>query len=246
MTIPQGDDQRRAELERVAFGRASSPSEIAAARDALEQLVADDAASAGAGPTWTSGLVSEAEPPAIAADPFDSDEQTGVSSDETPADGRHRRSFAPLVLIAGLVVGAGIGALITHGQDAVSDSGTAGSISTSARPSAASASSARKSLDVPQTAADKTFPLPDYSTTLDILPTSVHRILTSSNGATLWTGRSKTDVCLMWTTPPAGHAADGGISCATPEAFANGGLTISAGHTTWTWDGVTFTTTTGG
>jgi len=66
--------------------------------------------------------------------------------------------------------------------------------------------------------------------------------MTDADGATLWTARTGNDICMMWTARRS-DGNDSDFGCATPSAFANGGLRLTEGRTTWTWDGSTFTTT---
>jgi hypothetical protein len=245
MTVPDDGSPTRRELELLAFGPASTPEEVRAAQDALEQLVARDAATSA-----TANLAQEAEateqPAENSTENPVGDEPDVDEPDVDPGAGHRRRQLAPLLIVVALFVGAGIGVVVERSQSTVGGSIAADAVGRTPTPSpVANAAAALKSLVVPQTRADTTYPLPNYSTTLDIQPASIHRIMVASNGATLWTGRSDTDICLMWTAPRAGQAVDGGIACATPTAFARGGLTISKGLVSWAWDGEKFTTTIG-
>jgi hypothetical protein len=233
MTTP--DDDRtptRAELERIAFGRAETPAQITAAQDALRRLVEEDAAAApAAGP---------AEIPEVVPEP-------GVPEDlyEAPFPARRRRTLVPLIIVVGLFAGAVIGILVAR-PGATTPIGGFASSGTSTPVSDANAAAALKSLLVPQTKADKGFPLPEGSGPFPIQPASVHRILTASDGTTLWTGRSDTDICLMSTRQDSTNGSIGGaVACATPSQFALSGLTLSDGADGWTWNGIGFTTTLG-
>ena len=221
----------RAELERTAFGRAETAAEIAAAQDALRLLVEADATPAtGTGPAEVPAVVPE---PTIHEDEYE---------DQFPA--RRRRPLVPLLVVVGLFAGAVIGILVTRPETTASI-GAATSETPTPAPTP-DAAAALKSLLVPQTKADKGYPFLNRSGTGAIQPASVHRILTSSDGATLWTGRSDTDICLMWSRhePTNGDLA-GGVTCATPSEFEIAGLTLSEGNYGWTWNGVAFTTTLG-
>jgi hypothetical protein len=252
MTIPSDGERTRAELEKAAFGRTSTPDEITAADVALAQLVAGDAAIAAV----TSAAVDsvhevDSVPSSQSADLVGSGESVerpgdDIQNDDVETGSRRRRSLSPLLVIIGVAIGVVVGVFVAHSQDAVSDPDSVNAPGHSPSPApTANATAALKSFLVSQTAADKTFPLLTYATTLDIQPTSVHRILTSSDGVTLWTAHSSTDICLIWTTEATGQAggATGGASCATPVAFVNGGLTVSAGVESWSWNGRDFTTT---
>ena len=221
----------RAELERIAYGRAETPAQVAAAQDALRRLVEEDAAS-----TTT---ITPAEVPEVAPAPVAPEDQY---EDALPV---RRRTLVPLLIVVGLFAGAVIGFLVTRPEPTATIGGaTASGIPTPA--STANAAAALKSLVAPQTKADKGFPLPAYSGTAPIQPASVHKILTSSDGATLWIGRSDTDICLMWSRhDPTDGNLEGGVTCSTPQQFATQGLTLSEGSNGWTWNGIAFTTTLG-
>ncbi len=230
----------RAELERIAYGRAASDEQRAAAQDALERLVERDAEATQSQPTTI--------PPVLPVEPTPPDndvasvEPDATSTNQPP---RARRSLVPLLIVVGLFVGAAGGVLLAHTQGGSVGAATADATGSTPTPApTADAGAALKSMLVPQTADDKGFPLQTVSSTLDIQPASIHRILTAADGATLWTGRTDTDICLMWTAAAAhqGDSADGGIGCATPTAFANGGLTVSEGLVSWTWNGRSFIT----
>jgi hypothetical protein len=239
MAADDDDSPTRAQLERTAFGRADTPAEIAAAEEALEQLVALDATLAAARLAAASP-VSETVP----AGPGDAPVDDGPVAGPVPDAPRRARSLVPLLVLVGLFAGAVGGVLLAHAQGASIDPTTADQAASTPSPApTADAGAALKSLLVPQTKADKAFPLQSASTTLDFQPASIHRILTAADGATLWTGRTDTDICLMWTEPTSASDSTGGIGCATPTAFADGGIKLSEGLITWTWNGTAFTTT---
>ncbi|HEX4401954.1 MAG TPA: hypothetical protein VHZ98_11545 [Galbitalea sp.] len=233
MTTPDDDGTpTRADLERIAYGRAETPTQIAAAQDALRRLVEDDAAS--------TVIVAPPTIPDVVPDPVAPEE---LYADPAPL--RRRRTLVPLLIVVGLFAGAVIGILVTRPEQTTPIGGAAVS-GTPTPASTANAAAALKSLVAPQTKADKGFPLPAYSGTAPIQPASVHRILTSSDGATLWIGRSDTDICLMWSRhDPTDGNIEGGETCSTPTQFATQGLTLSEGSNGWTWNGIAFTTTLG-
>jgi hypothetical protein len=237
----EADDESvaRAQLERLAFGRADSEAEVSAAQDALEQLAALDARAAA---LRQPAATAEGDASAAVAEKTAVDVE--AEADATAPVQRRGRSLAPLLVVIGLIAGAIGGVLVAHSGGASIDPTTADATGSTPSPApTADAGAALKSLLVPQTKADKAFPLQSASTTLDIQPASIHRILTAADGATLWTGRTGTDICLMWTAPARLDGSAGGIGCATPTAFADGGIKLSEGLVTWTWDGTTFTTT---
>jgi hypothetical protein len=243
MAADDDDSPSRAQLERIAFGRATTPLEIEAAQEALERLAAQDAARAEARASAAAPRAGVASAVAGGA----ADESTAEADIEAEpreeVPGR-RRSLVPLLVVVGLFAGALGGVLLAHAEGTSIDPATADATGSTPTPApTADAGAALKSLLVPQTKADKEFPLQSASTTLDIQPASIHRILTAADGATLWTGRTDTDICLMWTAASRSAQSSGGIGCATPIAFADGGLKLSEGLITWTWDGTNFTTT---
>jgi len=219
----------RSELERIAFGRAQTPDEVAAAAAALQLLAADDEARAVAiGPP-----APEPDPEPAAVEPESPDAKVEERAQ------RSRRSPVPLVVAAGLVAALILGVVLSH-----QSAGAPGAAHPAAAAvTSADAAAALKSLLATQTAADKSYPLPGYSAEMSIQPASIHRILTSSDGATLWTGRTDNDLCLMWTGTDPTATIGAGITCAAPRAFDASGLRLSEGITSWTWNGKAFTTT---
>jgi hypothetical protein len=233
MTAPDNAiEPTRRELERTAFGRAETPDEIAAAQDALRRLVDEDAAAAAA--ARPSDEVETAGPSAASED---------VPEHRSPP--LRRRTLVPLLVVVGLFAGAVVGILLSHPESTPAPLAGAESVTPSPAPTPNPAA-ALKSLLVSQTKADKGYPLPEGSGPFPIQPASVHRIMTASDGATLWTGRSDTGICLMSTRNDAANGSTGGtITCATPSEFAVHGLTLAEGTNLWTWNGVAFTTTVG-
>lgn len=235
MTTP--DDERpptRAELERLAFGRASTPAEIDAAQAALRRLVDEDAATADAA--------------RVAAQPAVVPEVVVVDYDpvaEQPRPVPRRRTLVPLLVVVGLIAGCTVGFLVTRPGPAA----TPGSATASETPTPVptpDAAEALKSLLLPQIAADKNYPFLAGSGRGAIQPASVHRILTAPDGAALWVGRTDSGICMMWSrmdTTDAGIA--GAATCDSPGDFAKQGLTLTDGSDTWSWNGLYFTTTLG-
>jgi hypothetical protein len=230
MTAPSGDSEpTRAALERVAFGRAETPAEVAAAQDALRQLVETDVASVTA--------ARPVEDPVIVPEPA-----IPESSHEDQFPTRRRRTLVPVLVIVGLFAGAVIGLLAARTESAPPTGAAAASSTPTAEPTP-DAAAALKSLLVPQTKADKAFPLPISSGPSTIQSASIHRILTAADGATLWVGRSDTGVCLMWSgAHPTDGGIAGGVDCEAPSVFAKRGLTLSEGAYAWSWNGIAFTT----
>jgi len=226
-TEPDDKAPSRAELERIAFGRPQSPAEVAAADIALQLLVADDAARVAA--------THAAPEPTRAVTPSDTPAPDSVPVEhELPV---RRRSPIPLVVALGLVAALILGVVLAHQPTGRQSSAAPAATATPH----GDATAALQSLLSAQTRADKDYPLPGYSAEMSIQPASIHRIMTSSDGVTLWTGRSDNDLCLMWTGTDPTATIGAGISCAAPGAFNATGLRLSEGITTWTWNGKAFT-----
>jgi hypothetical protein len=233
MSADDAEVPTRRQLERIAFGRADTPEELEAARNALEELAAQDAAEA------------EASRPLIVAEPEPVPQLVGPDSPAV-VDAAPRRlpSRVALLVIVGLFIGGFGGVLIAHAQSGAVAQISADATGRTPSPApTADAALALKSLLVPQTSADKKFPLTGTETTLNIQPASIHRILTVADGATLWTSRTDNDICMMWSGSSRDHGSTGGVACSTPTAFADGGLSLTEGLVMWTWDGTTFVTT---
>jgi hypothetical protein len=244
MTTPDEDARpTRAALERVAFGRAQTPAEVAAAHDALRRLVEADAAKAAA-------ARAAAE---LAAVPEIVDVDYGPAPSE-PEPARRRRSLVPLLVVVGLLAGAVIGIVATRPELVPTTPGSGASTSPTPAPTP-NAAAALKSLLVPQTKADKGYPfladsgrgaLQRGSGRAALQPASVHRITTAPDGAVLWVGRSDTGICMMWSrTDATDSGIAGATTCDSPGDFEKDGLTLSDGTDTWSWNGIYFTTTLG-
>jgi hypothetical protein len=233
-TSDEDNAPTRAELQRIAFGRAQTPAELDAAHAALRRLVDEDAAVAAA-----------AHP---APEPAAVPETIVVEYDpvaEEPKPAPRRRTLIPLLVIVGLFAGAVVGIMVTRPELAA----TPGAASASDAPTPAptpDATAALKLLLLAQTKADKDYPFLVSSGHGAIQPASVHRIMTATDGATLWIGRSDSGICLMWSrTDTTDSGIAGAVTCASPGEFDKNGLTLSDGQNRWSWDGLQFTTTLG-
>jgi len=89
------------------------------------------------------------------------------------------------------------------------------------------------------------FPAPSFLTATAVDPSTVHRVLTTDDGSTLWIGRTADRLCLLFSSvnPSPTQGIYAGSSCATPADFAQDGLTLQEGNDRWTWNGERFTTT---
>ncbi|HEX4441935.1 MAG TPA: hypothetical protein VHZ81_00045 [Galbitalea sp.] len=89
------------------------------------------------------------------------------------------------------------------------------------------------------------FPAPTFLTATAVDASTVHRILTTDDGSTLWIGRTADRLCLLFSSvnPSPTQGIYAGSSCATPADFAQDGLTLQEGNDRWTWNGERFTTT---
>jgi hypothetical protein len=233
MTTPDdGAEPTRAELERVAFGRAETPAEVAAAQSALRRLVHSDAAAAAAARAAAQPV---AEPEVV--------DVALVPVGEEPASRPRRRTLIPLLVVVGLFAGAAVGVLATRPEATTTTPGASATTTPTPTPTP-NAVLALKSLLAPQTKADKDYPFLVASGHGAIQPASVHRIMTAPDGAVLWVGRSDTGVCMMWSRPDKTDDGIAGAStCAAPAEFDSSGLTLSDGPNSWTWNGIDFTTT---
>jgi hypothetical protein len=231
MTTPvESDGPSRKELERIAFGRADTPAEVAAAEDALRRLVdADEVLAALARP------LAAPEPP-LTPTPVEARDEANIPT-------RRHRTLVPLIIVIGLFAGGAIGILVTRSESALSIGGAPATSDTPTPEPTPDPAAALRSLLVPQTKADKGYPLPEGSGPFPIQPASVHRIMTAGDGATLWAARSDSEICLMWTHRSSSDGIEGGMACAAPSEFATRGLSLSEGGTSWTWNGIAFTTT---
>jgi hypothetical protein len=229
----------RRSLERTAFGKPASGADVAAAQDALRELVAQDEATASAD---VPRLATAPAAPAPAAEPEHQVEET--------VDPPVRRRLFPLIAVVGFIAVFGVGFWLgrvapTKPTHVPNPSGSLfaefAPSTTFQRVSTASSKSALAELAKPQTPAD-VLGRPDLTNTLGIETTSVHRILQVQGGLTLWTGRTTSAICLIFT---GGSPASVGIgaSCATPKEFDQSGLEIQENGYAWTWDGTTFGTT---
>jgi hypothetical protein len=229
VATPEDDlEPDRAQLERVAFGRAETPAQVAAAHEALRQLVDADAAKAEAA---RAAAVEEYVPEPDVTEHFF----------EEPEVPQRRRSLIPLLVVAGLFAGALTGVLVTR-ADFVASTPAAEPTAVATPEPTPDPAAALKSMMAPQTAADKQYPFLHGTTPGAIQPASIHRVLIAADGATLWVGRSDSGICMMWSRP---DVTDSGIAgaatCASPSEFGRNGLTLSEGVNAWSWNGIDFT-----
>jgi hypothetical protein len=237
--------ERRAELERIAFARPRDAAESEAAAEALGEIAAADAAvAAAARAARLASLPQPAAPmptPVVSTDP----EWTDDLAEHLP----RRRSLVPLLIVIGLVVGLGAGVLASRGSTSIFSASAPPSPTPSASSgpiTSANALNAIAQLGAPQTSQD-VFPLQGFATSLDIEKKSVHRILITDDGLTLWIARSPEDICMLFTASAASATGDtlpdAGSTCATPFEFGSSGLSLQYGRDSWYWDGNSFTTT---
>jgi hypothetical protein len=251
MTSQNGDvDEQdpgilRRELERVAFARPKTKAGAAAAQRALRKLVAADEVERLARVASKPVAIIAPDPvrpiqPIDLADPL---EPVFHDDDAQPPTPR-RRTLIPLVVAIGLVVGLGVGVLTVRGSPALFSASKAGSSTAkhSATPNRWNATNALAQLGAPQTSRD-VFPIRNFASSLDLETGSIHRILETSDGLTLWIGRSPEDICMMFTDPNPASGVDAGSSCASITAFPDSGLHLEFDRDLWTWDGTSFTTT---
>lgn len=243
------DPESRRELERKAFARPLNKEEQAASADALRQLAALDSAAVPSVPEVLEGV--EGPPPNRVAvpEPVEGAAPNDFPFDDNDLDELHPtsrpHSLIPLLVIIGLVVGIGGGVAIARFAPS---SSPAASLSTSSptptptTPPLGNATTAISELKTPQTPADK-FTDPDFATSLDLESDSIHRILTTSDGITLWVGRSPQAICMLYTGGQEPTGGTGGATCASIFEFGDSGLSLRYGRDLWTWDGISFTTT---
>lgn len=250
MTSENGE-RDRADLERAAFGRPRNAADVAAASAALRELARETAP-----PAVVTAIPPAVVPAAPTAPPADRAADHGPARPAanpiaapamgtTGRAGRPRRRVLPLLfaatLIAGIVIGTVIARSVTSSATALPDLG-------SASPHA-SVVQANAWLARPQTKAD-VFPVHGYAITLGLTTRSIHRILTTTDGTTLWIGRTSAAICLLWTAKPdtayfdtTASTVTSASACATPTAFAASGLTLGYQNDVWSWDGSAFSTT---
>jgi hypothetical protein len=163
----------------------------------------------------------------------------------------HRRMMLGLAVIASLAIGSLAGVIVVRESPATFSTAKNHTVNLAPKDSSVSSPltpakviSAMHALGAKQTAIDK-FPVPSFLTTTDVLPTSVHLILTTDDGSELWIGRTTSALCLIYasSTPSPSDGIDAGSTCQTASQFASSGLTLREGADLWTWNGATFTTT---
>ena len=89
------------------------------------------------------------------------------------------------------------------------------------------------------------FPEPSFLAATAVDSSTVHRVLTTDDGSTLWIGRTADRLCLLFSSvnPSPTQGIYAGSTCATPADFAQDGLVLQEGNDRWTWNGEHFTTT---
>jgi hypothetical protein len=250
---------QRRELERVAFSRPTTDSQRDAAARALRTLVeADEAAAIAAGPPPARAarvpvpVEAASKPIDAGADVYIPYEPVAESARKTP---NWRRALVAVIVLIGLAVGTVIGFAAARSP---LQSPFAGSTPTPAHsgvlftqfvPGALSKSQAAgnlvdaiNALGAARTSRD-VFPVPGLSKTLGLRAESVHRVMTTADGETLWIARAEYNICLVYTS--SGRSGATGYACATPSGFTKGGISLSSANDEWTWNGDSFTTTTG-
>jgi hypothetical protein len=255
---PDGAGEDRRELERIAFGRPETADDAAAAEAALRRLVAADRAASDSPGIDVVAVEDEYDPgPGIPSTPVAAGGAApavadGVAEEDEPPAGR-RRGVLPLLIAVGLLAGLGAGVVLGRSAPSVTPTpapsarlflGFAPSAA-SLSPGSASSSEALAETEKPQTAQD-VLPGPGFPRALGIEPASVHRILTTDDGYTLWVARTSEDICMLFTTAEKSEEIGflgEGSACATPEEFAQRGLTLRADRDEWVWDGANFDTT---
>jgi hypothetical protein len=238
----------RAHLERLAYARPATRHGEVAAENALRRLVEADEAAAIATRPATPVLM-----PKEGVHPTSLVESMAV---EEPPPGkpialRSRRPRTPLVVAVCLVIGLAAGIVAARATPTLfSAAPTAtpdptGTLFTAFAPQALSVTegsgdmqAATTALDASQTPGD-VLPVEAQASRLGILPASVHRVLTTADGLTLWIARSSGDICLIYTggTGQLGGAAN----CLSPSEFTQTGVTLQAGPELWSWNGASFT-----
>jgi hypothetical protein len=224
-------DLDRRELERLAYAKPTTDVEAAAAADALRRLVADDAAHR---------AELEAIEPEAAPEPAESRVTLTDPPEVAPT---RRRTLLPLIVAVGLLVGLGVGILVARGPTNLFGSAATPSATPSTHaPILGGTTNALAELARPRTSAD-VFPVPNFATELNLEDSSIHRILTTGDGITLWVARTPDAICMMFTGHDIGLESDAGSTCASLFEFSDTGLTLTFGRDKWVWDGSSFTTT---
>jgi hypothetical protein len=249
---------QRRHLERVAFSRPTTARQQDAAARALRQLVeADEAAvrAARAQPVPTEQIPATEpvpEPIGLGDGGYVPYEAAAGVPRKTPS---RRRTLVAVVVVIGVAVGTAIGFAAARSplQSPVGGSTPmptrGGVLFTQFVPGALSKSQAAgnlvdaiNALGAARTSRD-VFPVPGLSKTLGLRAESVHRVMTTADGETLWIARAEYNICLVYTS--SGSSGTTGYACATPTGFAKGGISLSSADDEWTWNGDSFTTTTG-
>jgi hypothetical protein len=251
---PENATQLRSELERVAFARPGSAEGAAAAEAALRRLVAADQSAANvrvvasvesAGSTGSAASAALAEPVATgSAEPGAEAEPVGDEDEDAAVRlTLGRRSLVPLLIVIGIVVGLGVGLVVTGATPGLFPAATVAvpGPSASSPHVPGSTTNALAELASRQTPRD-VFPNADFAKSLHLESTSVHRILETAGGQTLWVARSPQKICLMISLADSKSNIDAGASCVSIARFSANGITLGEGDNQWSWNGSTFAT----
>jgi hypothetical protein len=248
------DDGRAAQLDvlrRIAFGRATTPEEHAAAAAAHEALARAEAEVAAAAAEAAAAEAATAEHPAVDSARAETPPDIEPDDDLLPASGeepaRWRAWIAP-ALVA-LVVGALAGGALT----AVAG-GSAGATPTPA-PTFTPGSSGRPAAAIPVTTSSSFVSGPghlraaerwfagrqreaDKTTLFQDSPTGIvaesTRLVESTPHGDVWVAQSTADGLCLIIGSDDGSA---GATCVTAEEFEAKGLTLGASHLQVAWDG---------
>jgi hypothetical protein len=231
----------------VAFARPASGRDEVAAEQALRRLVeADEATALAARPPAPPPSTVETMTSVSAGDAQGPDEQAPAH-----ALPKSRRALVSLVVIIGLALGLGGG--IAAGRAAPNLFATystpeprpSGTLITAFAPQAESVTqasgdlaAAAHALDAAQSATD-VLPVQAQAARLGIVPTTVHRVLTTADGVTLWIARTPSNICLL-ETGDSGQFG-GAANCVPPRQFTQSGVTVQGENELWSWNGASFT-----
>jgi hypothetical protein len=233
---PDHSEPDRRELERIAFSRPRTTQDAAAAEEALRRLVAaDEGAAAAAERVLSQPTPLLAAPAADPEPPFDNDEQ--------PA--QRRSSLIPLFIGVGLVLGIVAGVLVAKGSPSTLSGAGPPTLVATPSPRTQTLGNVTKALAElrsPQTAQD-VFPAGSFADSLDLEKTSIHRVLTTKDGVSLWIGRSPQDICMIYFGNQTPLGSNSAATCASISEFGDTALSLHFGRDQWSWNGTTFTTT---
>jgi hypothetical protein len=241
---PKLTDAQRRDLERIAYSRPGPEHDADAAADALRRLLADQDATTPAKTSKRRPAKPKivAAPPAPAREPapdFDFDDDESFE----PAAPR-ARSILPLLLVIGLVIGAGAGIAVAKSVPSILPVASVATAVPKAKAHPVTpngTTEALAELSSPQTATDK-FPEGGFAASLDLETNSVHRIVTTPDGVTLWIARSHSDICMLYTTAETPLGSDSAATCESVAKFGKDGLHLQFDSVSWSWHGGAFET----